>query len=147
MDYRIPTYRVALVREKEGFKGKAKVTNAKYLMPLLRRYFADKDREYFVVVMLDSVRKVIGINTVSVGTLNSTLVVPREVFKPAILSNAAAVILAHNHVSGDCKPSRDDLIITRGIVEAGDLLKIKVLDHIIYGSRRKFHSMHENGGL
>lgn len=91
------------------------------------------DRENFVVLLLDTKNKVIGINTVSIGTLNSSLVHPREVFKPAILASAAALILAHNHPSGDPKPSREDIEVTKRLIEAGGLLGIQVLDHIIVG--------------
>jgi len=95
--------------------------------------------------MLDTKHKVIGINTVSIGNLNSCLVHPREVFKPAILSNTAAIILGHNHPSGDTKPSNEDIEITRRIAEAGKLLSISVLDHIIVGEG--FTSLKEAGNF
>jgi DNA repair protein RadC len=91
------------------------------------------DREHFRVVILNTKNQVLAVETVSVGSLNSSLVHPREVFKPALLKSAAAVILLHNHPSGDATPSGEDLEITRRLAEAGKLIGIEVLDHIIIG--------------
>ncbi len=91
------------------------------------------DREHFRVVILNTKNQVLSVETISVGSLNSSLVHPREVFKPAVLRSAAAVILIHNHPSGDATPSSEDLEITRRLVEAGQLIGITVLDHIIIG--------------
>lgn len=91
------------------------------------------DREHFRAVILNTKNQVLAVETISVGSLNSSLVHPREVFKPALLRSAAAVILIHNHPSGDATPSNEDLEITRRLVEAGQLLGITVLDHIIIG--------------
>ena len=84
-----------------------------------------------MVVLLDARHKVIGLNTVSIGTVSASLVHPREVFKPAILANASAVILAHNHPSGELDPSEHDLELTRRLIEAGKLLGIELMDHLI----------------
>jgi len=92
-----------------------------------------KDREYFVVLCLDCKNRVLCINTVSIGTLNASMVHPREVFKPAILANSASIILAHNHPSGDPGPSSSDKEITKQIIAAGEILNIPVLDHVIIG--------------
>ena len=91
------------------------------------------DREHFRVGILNTKNQVLAVETVSVGSLNSSLVHPREVFKPAVLKSAAAVILLHNHPSGDPTPSGEDLEITRRLAEAGKLIGIEVLDHIIIG--------------
>jgi DNA repair protein RadC len=91
------------------------------------------DREHFRVVILNTKNQVLAVETISVGSLNSSLVHPREVFKPAVLKSAAAVILLHNHPSGDATPSSEDLEITRRLAEAGKLIGIEVLDHIIIG--------------
>ncbi len=104
------------------------------------------DREHFVVVSLTTKNRVIAIETASIGSLNSSLVHPREIFKNAIRLSAAAVILAHNHPSGDPTPSREDLEITNRLVEAGKLIGIEVLDHLIIGSG-SFHSFKEEGLL
>jgi DNA repair protein RadC len=89
--------------------------------------------EHFQVVLLNTRRRLIAIEKVSQGTLDTILVHPREVFKSAISSNAAAIVLAHNHPSGDPTPSEADVKVTRDLIRAGQLLKIEVLDHVIIG--------------
>jgi DNA repair protein RadC len=86
-----------------------------------------------VVVLLDRKNKAIGLNTVAIGSLTGSTVSLREVFKPAILANAAALLCAHNHPSGDPQPSAEDRALTTRLVEAGKLLGIQVLDHVILG--------------
>lgn len=100
---------------------------------MLQEYFADTDREMFVVMLLDRKNAVLGLNLVSVGFLTSSVVHPREVFKPAILSNSCSVILSHNHPSGDPFPSQEDRALTTRLVQGGKLLGIAILDHIIVG--------------
>lgn len=104
------------------------------------------DREHFRVLLLNTKHRVIRIETVTIGTLNSSPVHPREVFKPAIKHGACAVVLAHNHPSGDPEPSSQDLQLTQRLVEAGRLIGIEVLDHIIVGDGR-FVSLKERGSL
>ncbi|MDE3074994.1 MAG: JAB domain-containing protein [Chloroflexota bacterium] len=98
---------------------------------VVRDYLADVDREHFVVLLLDAKSRIIGINTVAVGTLDGAPVHPREVFKAAVLANAACVIVAHNHPSGDPTPSPQDRAVTRLLQRAGDAMRIPVLDHVI----------------
>jgi DNA repair protein RadC len=93
----------------------------------------DTDREHFIVLFLDSRSAVIGINTVSIGTLTESLVHAREVFKGAILANAASVIVAHNHPSGEAFASEADLSVTTKLKEAGRILGIPIEDHVIVG--------------
>lgn len=131
--YEIPVYRVALVKEPSASLRTEKMTSPAALASVLARYFKGVDREHLAVVMLNGKNMIIGISTVSIGTLNQTLSHPREVFKPAILCNAAGVVLSHNHPSGDPQPSTEDRIMTAKMEEAGELLGIKVLDHIIMG--------------
>ncbi|MGI8867177.1 MAG: JAB domain-containing protein [Rubrobacteraceae bacterium] len=100
---------------------------------LLRGRIANLDRENFVVVLLNTKNEVLESPTVSVGTLSSTLVHPREVFRPAIRASAASVVLAHNHPSGKMEPSREDREVTSRIGEAAKILGIEVLDHVILG--------------
>ena len=95
----------------------------------------NKDVENFVVLFLDTRRKIIGFDVISQGTLNTLLVHPREVFKSAIILNAAAIIIAHNHPSGEPTPSEADIRTTRDLIRAGQLLKIEVLDHVILGEK------------
>lgn len=92
-----------------------------------------KKKENFVVFYLNGRNQVILKDTISVGTLNASLVHPREVFEPAIRNIAAGIILIHNHPSGDCSPSEDDIEITKRLEEAGKIIGIEVLDHIIVG--------------
>src|SRR5262245_30496797 len=132
--YAIPVYRVQLVRERALPWDRAQLHSSKDVASLFRTYLGDTDREHFLVAMLDQKNKVIGIHTVSMGSLTASVVHPRECFKPAILSNAAAIICGHNHPSGDPHPSLEDRTITTRLVEGGKLLGIMVLDHIIIGS-------------
>lgn len=92
-------------------------------------------REHFQVLLLNSRHEVIGKETISIGSLNASIVHPREVFKPAIIASAASIILVHNHPSGDPEPSEEDIAITKRLVKAGELLGIQVLDHVIVSAR------------
>ena len=105
------------------------------LADLLREPNLAYSVETLQVVFLNTRRRLIGVQTLSQGTLDSLLVHPREVFFPAILKRAAAIVLAHNHPSGDASPSEADIKVTRDLIRAGQLLKIEVLDHIIFGKR------------
>ncbi len=102
------------------------------------------DREHFRALLLNTRNQVIGTDKVSVGTLNSSTVHPRELFRNAIKRSAASVILVHNHPSGDPTPSREDIDITRRLIEAGKIIGIDVLDHIIIGDN-KFTSLKAKG--
>ena len=95
-------------------------------------------KEIFKTVLLDSKNKIIRDVTISEGSLTASIVHPREVFNPAIKNSAAAVILIHNHPSGDPSPSREDIEITQRLVKSGEIVGIKVLDHIIIGDGRHF---------
>jgi DNA repair protein RadC len=96
-------------------------------------YF-DPERECFVVILVNTRRRVKGHQLVTFGTLDTILVHPREVFRVAVASSAAAVLLMHNHPSGDPTPSEADIKVTRDLIRAGQLLKIDVLDHVIIGN-------------
>ena len=111
---------------------------------LLMADLRDLDREVFKVIMLDAKHRVLAIETLSVGDLTGTLVHPRELFKDAMRRSSAAVILVHNHPSGDPEPSPDDIDLTRRLVAGGRLLGIEVLDHIIIGDNR-YVSLKERG--
>lgn len=104
----------------------------------------DEPAEVFAVLCLTTKHSVIAYCEVSRGTLDSTLVHPREVFKPALLANAGAIIVAHNHPSGDPSPSPDDITLTTRLTAAGETLGVPVLDHIIVGEGRYF-SFRESG--
>ncbi|MBO8141847.1 MAG: DNA repair protein RadC [Firmicutes bacterium] len=111
---------------------------------LLMAELRDLDREVFKVVMLDTKHRVISIDTLSIGDLHGTLVHPRELFKDAIRRSSSALILAHNHPSGDPEPSPDDIDLTARLVAGGRLLGIEVLDHIVIGDNR-YVSLRERG--
>lgn len=121
-----------------------KISSPKDCVELFRTHIDDSDREVFVVVALDTKNQPTAIQTVSIGTLNASMVHPREVFKMAILSNAASIIVAHNHPSGDTKPSQEDINVTNRLSDAGNLLGVKLLDHLIIGEN-SFTSFREKG--
>jgi len=139
--YKIPVYKIKLVRSSTRSVKVDVIRNIEDAADAFRKYLESEDREHFMVMMLDNKRRIIGIHTISVGTIDETLVHPREVFKAAILANAHAIILGHNHPSGDATPSIDDIEITRELVRAGEYLKIAVLDHIIVGQDGSFTSL------
>jgi DNA repair protein RadC len=101
-------------------------------------------KENFVVLCLNARNQVIRKETISIGSLNASIVHPREVFQPAVTESAASVILVHNHPSGDTRPSDDDLELTRRLVKAGEIMGVEVLDHVIV-SEKKHLSMKEKG--
>ncbi len=120
------------------------IKNPEAVVKAIRTSIKDKAKEHFKLILLNPRNKIVGISTISVGTLNASLVHPREVFKDAITHSAASVVLAHNHPSGDPEPSEDDLTITKKLVESGKILGIEVLDHIIVG-KNNFCSFKERG--
>jgi DNA repair protein RadC len=105
---------------------------ASYLMPRLSLLA----QEHFLTLHLNTKNRLLGTETVTIGTLDASLVHPREVFKTAIKRSAASIILVHNHPSGDPNPSTEDIEITRRLMEAGNLIGIEVLDHIIIGEHK-----------
>ena len=112
---------------------------------LMQKELRNCDRETFCALHLNAKGKPLSMSVVSVGSLNSTLVHPREVFKASILSNAAAVIFMHNHPSGDLTPSEDDKRTTKQLEKAGKILGIRVVDHIIVGENKEnYYSFHAN---
>jgi DNA repair protein RadC len=131
--YRVPIYRVALVRERTLTTPRPRLRSAQDAAELLRQYLGAVDREHFVVLLLDRKNAPIGINTVSIGSLTASVVHMRETFKAAILANAAAILCGHNHPSGDPEPSREDRALTKRLVDAGKLLGMAVVDHVIVG--------------
>ena len=117
------------------------ITSPAEALPELR-HIRDLKKEHFVCIYLNARNQVIKTETVSIGSLNASLVHPRECFAPAVGISAASVILGHNHPSGDVTPSREDIELTRRMVQAGEILGIEVVDHLIVGSDR-FISMKE----
>ena len=140
----IPVYRVTLVREGKMPTYESRIRSSASAYTVLQAYLDGVDREHFVVMLLDQKNQVIGLHTVSIGSLTASIVAPREVFKVAILANCANILIAHNHPSGDCQPSREDRAITQRLKEAGALLGINLLDHVIVGNGRYFSFADEN---
>lgn len=134
---------IRLVEEPPLFS--KKVISSPYdVLDVLAEELKKYDRELFCVLNLRSKNQVINMNIVSMGTLNNALIHPREVFKSAILSNASSIMLLHNHPSGDCKPSDEDIKITKELIESGKCLEIPVIDHIIVGEQQKYFSFYEH---
>ncbi|MBS3074449.1 DNA repair protein RadC [Candidatus Pacearchaeota archaeon] len=113
-----------------------KITNAKDVFDLFHERLKDDKQENFIVLMLSAKNNIIGDQLVFKGTLDSALIHPREVFKAAIRSSASKIILVHNHPSGDPAPSEDDLKITQILIDAGKMLNIPILDHVIVGKEK-----------
>lgn len=114
------------------------INSPKDIFQLLRGKIINFHKEYFVVVSLDNRNKIISVDTVSIGILNSSLIHPRETFEIAIKNHAAAIILCHNHPSGELKPSKDDIIITDNLIKAGKFMGIEIYDHIIITKEEYF---------
>ena len=112
----------------------------------LLSHFADRKQEHFISLTLNGAHEVIATRTITVGLLNASQIHPREVFSEAITDRAAAIIVAHNHPSGELSPSKEDKDVTRRLKAAGETLGIALLDHVIF-SLRGFVSLKESGGL
>lgn len=114
----------------------AAIKSAKDVFCLFQEQLKDEKQEKFIVLMLNSKNKTIGEETISLGTLDCALLHPREVFKSAIKNSAAKIILIHNHPSGDPTPSEADRKITEKLAEAGEMLNIPIIDHVIIGQEK-----------
>ena len=127
--------RVSLIHE-GSIQTRPTLTSTADAKRFFAKYWSENpgnDQETFVVACLDTKNRVQCVVVVTVGTLNASLIHPREVFKPAIIEGSSAVVLSHNHPSGDTTPSNEDQAVTNRLTEAGELLGITVLDHIIHG--------------
>ena len=128
-----PVYERQVIREKApAYLNTQRFTHSRDIFELMRDLQLEA-KEHFLSLHLDNKNRLLCLDRVSVGSLSASIVHPREVFKSALLSSAAAIILVHNHPSGDTDPSREDLEITKRLKEAGELLGIRVMDHIIVG--------------
>ena len=141
---RINVVSIKMVKESSILYDIRKIQTPKDAVELGKRFLEESDREQLLVCCLDPKNQPTAINIVSVGNLNNSLVHPREVFKPAILSNSASIILFHNHPTGDPTPSNEDKLITERLRESGEILGIKLIDHIIIGDN-SYYSLKENG--
>ena len=137
-----------LARRLETFDGqsKSKINSPEDVYRRLYPAMRESKKEHFIELCLDTKNQVIRENTISIGSLNANIVHPREVFRTALIESAAHIIVAHNHPSGDPTPSREDIDITKKLVETGKIMGIDVLDHVIIGDCRHF-SMKEAGHI
>jgi DNA repair protein RadC len=122
--------RVYLVRENPD-GGIISISDSSAAYELAKEELVNSDRERFLSIMLTIKNHLIGVETVAIGSIHASIITARDVFKSAILSNAVSVILCHNHPSGVLNPSDNDIELTKHLIEAGELLGIKVLDHLI----------------
>src|SRR5437016_5934853 len=148
MPYRVTRYRLLLVKDGSvPTTWDRQLRQSRDVAGLMAGVVAGLDREVFYVLLVDGKNRVAGINLVSVGSLSAALVHPREVFKAAIAGSAAALVLVHNHPSGDPSPSPEDRAVTERLVQVGELVGIKVLDHIVLGEAGTFRSFADEGLL
>ena len=146
---KIPAKRVGivslkLVKEQSVLYETRVISNPYDAYKLIKNFLIDSDREKFVVACLDTKNQPVNISVVSIGSVNSAIVHPREVFKVAMLSNASKIICFHNHPSGNLKCSKEDENITNRLKECGEILGIELVDHIIVGDNNTYFSFKEN---
>ena len=143
---RINIVSIKLVKESSFLYQTLTISSPKDAYEMIKDQLQDLDREQFIIACLNTKNEPTNISVVSVGSLNKAIVHPREVFKTAILSNAASVMAFHNHPSGETTPSQQDIQLTNRLYEVGELLGIKLLDHLIIGDG-SFTSLKEKGYL
>ena len=143
MNYEMDRVSIRMVKEPPLLSEKP-ITGPESAIEVLNDYLGEFDREVMAIVNLRTDGKPINMNIMSMGTINSCYACPREALKASILSNAAAVLLFHNHPSGNLKPSREDIQSTDKLIKAFRLMDISVLDHIILGPDNRFYSLKEH---
>ena len=145
----IAVYRVSLIKDESISFGGCRLNNAQEAQTLIRKLIETKgqsDREQFCIILLNARNEIIGMNIVSIGCLSSATVIPREVVKPAIIANAAAILLSHNHPSNNLTPSPEDLELTKRIVQAAKIIGIHVHEHLIISTEDdRYYSFADNG--
>ncbi|MCU7202828.1 JAB domain-containing protein [Turicibacter sanguinis] len=143
---RINIVSIKMVKESSFLYQTRQILSPKDAYEMIKEQLEGLDREQFIIACLNTKNEPTNITVVSVGSLNKAIVHPREVFKTAILSNAASIMAFHNHPSGETTPSQQDIQLTNRLYEAGELLGIKLLDHLIIGDGT-FTSLKEKGYL
>jgi DNA repair protein RadC len=126
-------YRLTVSRQKISDDNPEQYSSSEKVYALLKEEVSAYDREHMQALYLDSKNKLLGIETISIGTVNAAAVFPRDIIRGALLMNATAIIVTHNHPSGDPMPSSEDRTITNDISKAAELLNLKLLDHVIFG--------------
>ncbi|MDB8562366.1 DNA repair protein RadC [Turicibacter sanguinis] len=143
---RINIVSIKMIKEASFLYQTRTISSPKDAYEMIKEQLEGLDREQFIIACLNTKNEPTNITVVSVGSLNKAIVHPREVFKTAILSNAASIMAFHNHPSGETTPSQQDIQLTNRLYEAGELLGIKLLDHLIIGDGT-FTSLKEKGYL
>ena len=136
---------LSMVQEKVRETNIDRITSAENVFSVLHEY-AQKEKEHFILITIDGASNIINKRVIHIGSLNQSLVHPREVFRPAILDNSAGIIIAHNHPSGTLKASRADIQITQRLKEVSKLVGIELLDHVII-SKNGYYSFSDDGML
>lgn len=146
-------YEVVKVKQivKEGHLSHSTIRSPEDASDIAYQFIGDDANEILLVMCLNTKNKVVAVHRCFIGSLNSSIVHPRETFRTAILNNSASLIVAHNHPSGDPAPSKEDIHVTKRLVEAGKILGIELLDHVIIGEKNNgnvnFVSLKEKGYL
>jgi DNA repair protein RadC len=138
-------FKICMVKENDIDYPDVNISFPQTVADLVAKYVGTPDREMFIVLAVNVRNKITGIHTVSVGSLDTSIVHPREVFKFAILANASSIIVAHNHPSGDTTPSSDDIELTKRLKQASEILAIDLLDHIVLGHDGQYLSFRDRG--
>lgn len=147
MPYELDVVNIRMVKEPSWFSDKPLV-HCKDVADLMSEKFGDLDRELFCILNVAGDGRIINANVVSIGTINSIYLSMREIFKSSILSNAAEIIAVHNHPSGNVFPSKDDMLMTQKLRQAGELMDIHLLDHVIVSRNKdRYFSFKEEGML
>lgn len=141
---RVNIVSVKLVRESSILYKNRSIRSPQDAYEIFKPFLEDADREYFIVLTMDIKNQPVSINVCHIGSLNASIVSPCEVMKSAILSSAASFMVAHNHPSGETTESREDIEVTKRLTEAGELMGIELLDHLIIGDG-KYSSLKEKG--
>ncbi|XBX04818.1 JAB domain-containing protein [Enterocloster clostridioformis] len=143
---RVDLIRLQVVRESAGLYGISRFTEPQEAADMMRPLISASDREVFLVMSVNTRMAPMAVEIVAVGTLNTCLVEMREVFKHAILNNAAGIVCFHNHPSGNSEPSREDILMTQKLKAAGELLGIPLVDHTIV-TEEQYYSFKEQGNI
>jgi DNA repair protein RadC len=146
--YRVPLYRLRLVREATAtYAAMDPISDSDRAIALAKRMLVDRDREHLVAIFLDSRQRPIAAHVVAIGAHQKVVLAPRDAFRAAVVANAAAIVLAHNHPGGDPTPSQEDHAFTQAAVNAGVVLGIPVQDHVIITPAGSSYSMFAHGTM
>ncbi len=142
---RVSIIKTVIIKERTMLYGARQINTPTLAADLARDLFANADREMLVVASLDAKCNPLSLEIAAVGNVNTCIVSPREIFKNAILSNAVHIMIFHNHLSGDPTPSKEDIAVTKRLIDVGELLGIPLIDHIIIGDGTDYLSLREGG--